>query len=69
MEFFIDGPKMTIGQNDITFDTDILFGANTISGTGDIYCNDLHPSSGWTGSIPTISGTMTVVDGIITNYS
>lgn len=26
-------------------------------------------SSGWTGSIPTISGTVTIVDGLITNYA
>lgn len=34
----------------------------------DVYADDLHATNGWTGSIPTISGTMTVVDGIITNY-
>lgn len=30
---------------------------------------DAVTASGWTGSIPTISGTISVVDGIITNYS
>ncbi len=56
------------GTTGITINNDFLFGANTISGTGDIY-GTLKSSNGWTGSIPTISGTVTVVDGIITNYS
>jgi hypothetical protein len=46
MKLAVDGVKMTIGTNDVTFDTDILFGANTVSGTGDIYCTDLYTAGG-----------------------
>jgi hypothetical protein len=111
--FDIDEDGDTWQTGGATFGGDILFGANTISGTGDIYCNDIHtvgttiylgdvqlsspstslidfggaglqnittvsgtditcstisPSNGWSGSIPTVSGTITVENGIITNY-
>jgi len=42
------------------------FGAGTISGTGDIYCNDIYTSSGtvWIGDVQlTTSGSLLLVDG------
>jgi hypothetical protein len=56
----------TSGTIGVSNDTDLI----QLDGTTGVTVNgDLHVSTGWTGSIPTISGTITVVDGIITNYS
>jgi len=56
----------TSGTIGVSNDADLI----QLDGTTGVTINgNLHVSTGWTGSIPTISGTITVVDGIITNYS
>jgi hypothetical protein len=64
MKLAVDGVKMTIGTNDVTFDTDILFGANTISGTGDIH--GVHHGDG--SNLTGISAGAPAVDDIGIEY-
>jgi hypothetical protein len=62
--FATDGTIGTLDHQDL-----MALTSGTLTVDGDISCSSVSPSNGWTGEIPTVSGTITVEKGIITNYA